>query len=795
MNDVEQAQGLCFDAWTASGAKPESWTPDEATQQVTVTDTVTFTAQARSIEYQAAFDANGGEGAMPNQSMVYGETQALNSNEFARTGYVFAGWSTTPEWTGEQTFEDQQEVVDLTAEDGATVTLYAQWEPWAYYVSFNPNGATPNELMTQQQFRYDVASKLISCAYERENYHFTGWNTEADGSGDSFADEAVISTNLTEEREGTIVLYAQWEHDSYTVNFDANGGTGEMEPQNVLSGTSERLNPCLFTREGYTFTGWNTAPDGSGSSYEPNAALTEDLAENGGSVTLYAQWEPIHYTVRFDANSPQNASTQMAGAMDDQDMSFDQAAYLPACGFDLLGYDFTGWNTEADGSGTAYAAGQEVVNLASQDGQTVTLYAQWRAQTYTVNLYLDTDEQDILATVETTFDEPFVLPAIEDSRLPQNQILLGWNTLSFGSLYIPEANVLNLCSFDGDGALVATNLYAVLGDIGSSYIVMTNDDSPVSLDDPADITLVNVQDGTQITGAFARFSNGVYEASAAQSIPSGTYRVTIDGWSTGSRTLQIDVDGSGLLALDYHTVEAAAEDHARAWIVDPSDNTQADKLERVLGGSSIGIGASTDAGYSFESWSATGIAPEWQADPETGEPDSTLAVQSVIVNGRVLLEAHPAANSYRVVFDPNGGIGEMEAQDMVYDQPQSLYSCTFMREGHAFLGWNTEPDGTGTSFADGQEVLNLTSEAGATVTLYAQWQETPQPSPEPEPQPLNPDEPQNTDDPDKQSNGRLAESGDGLPSFAVPVSLALASASGMLLCIKKSGREKGRRVQ
>lgn len=211
----------------------------------------------------------------------------------------------------------------------------------------------------------------------------------------------------------------------------------------------------------------------------------------------------------------------------------------------------------------------------------------------------------------------------------------------------------------------------------------------------------------------------------------------------------------------------------------------------MLGGSSIEIGASTDEGYSFESWTAAGIAPEWQADPETGEPDSTLAVQTVIINERVLLEAHPVANSYQVVFDPNGGIGEMEAQDMVYDQPQSLYSCTFMREGHAFLGWNTEPDGTGTSFTNGQEVLNLTSEAGATVTLYAQWQEAPQPSPEPEPEPLNPEDPQNTNVPDKKSNDRLAESGDGLPPFAVPVSLALASTSGMLLCIKKSGRGKG----
>lgn len=64
-----------------------------------------------------------------------------------------------------------------------------------------------------------------------------------------------------------------------------------MGPQRVETGLAESLDSCSFEREGYVFAGWNTAPDGSGVSYQPGAALEEDLAEAGGQVTLYAQWE------------------------------------------------------------------------------------------------------------------------------------------------------------------------------------------------------------------------------------------------------------------------------------------------------------------------------------------------------------------------------------------------------------------------------------------------------------------------------------------------------------------------
>ena len=87
-----------------------------------------------------------------------------------------------------------------------------------------------------------------------------------------------------------MTLYAQWERDYYTVLFDANGGTGAMDPQKVEIGMGEPLDTCQFVREGYEFAGWNAAPDGSGADYQSGVALEEDLAAAGGQTTLYAQW-------------------------------------------------------------------------------------------------------------------------------------------------------------------------------------------------------------------------------------------------------------------------------------------------------------------------------------------------------------------------------------------------------------------------------------------------------------------------------------------------------------------------
>ncbi len=76
---------------------------------------------------------------------------------------------------------------------------------------------------------------------------------------------------------------------------------------------------------------------------------------------------------------------------------------------------------------------------------------------------------------------------------------------------------------------------------------------------------------------------------------------------------------------------------------------------------------------------------------------------------------------YTIVFNANGGSGSMSPQSMTYDVSASLSANTFTKPQNIFIGWNTNPNGSGTSYNDEQTVSNLTVVNGDEVMLYAQW--------------------------------------------------------------------------
>jgi len=151
------------------------------------------------------------------------------------------------------------------------------------------------------------------------------------------------------------------------VSYDPNGGDGAMTPTIGESGTGVTAADNAFTRTGYTFAGWNTAKDGTGTAHQPGDALVLTKSV----VVLYAQWKPITYKVRFDGNGASS------GMMSDLTATYDERKTLPANRYARPGKAFAGWNTKADGSGAMYRNKAEVTNLASGQDDVVVLYAQW----------------------------------------------------------------------------------------------------------------------------------------------------------------------------------------------------------------------------------------------------------------------------------------------------------------------------------------------------------------------------------------------------------------------------------
>ena len=506
-----------------------------------------------------------------------------------------------------------------------------------------------------------------------------------------------------------------------TLNANANGGTDGSAYARSYAATL--FNVAAPTGpDGWTLIGYGTAsdPDSQDAKLVVNAdgslvngveGYTDGSGRwvHQGKATLYAWWHEPSYKVAFDANVPSGASTKVSGSMDAITVPLAGAEKLPHVGYSLPGYSFAGWNTKADGSGTHYGDGVEVSGLSKEDGATVTLYAQWTPLSYSIKLTMDSQP----ATISASFDEPVAL--VWNDAIPDNKTIVGWEGLSFGSFYAYGSKVVNLCGLKDDGALASgeVSLNAVTAEEGVAYVTITNDGEGVELDPSEQITLTDKQ-GTSYKPFATTVGTGVYATAGWTLLPDGIYTVSVEGWDTRDAEIEI-AGGFGTLSLEYFTVGVLSDDHASAWIVDRATGNHVESVTKRLAGDKITIDSSVEEGYSFEGWTAGGIAPaSW---------DTSTAEQTIMLNGPVVLQAHPVANVYTVVFNANadGVSGSMEAQDMVYGEPQNLFANGFSREGYDFAGWTTTPEWTGIPYTDGEQVQDLATEQGSTVTLYAQW--------------------------------------------------------------------------
>jgi uncharacterized repeat protein (TIGR02543 family) len=215
-------------------------------------------------------------------------------------------------------------------------------------VTFNANGGTGSMAVETES----AATKLAHVGFTRVGYTFAGWNTVANGSGTSYADEASYPFTAS------ITLYAQWSAIPVrNVIFTPNGGTGTMLPQ--AEDVPTALTTNSYTRVGFKFAGWNTAANGSGTSYANGATY----AFSAG-VTLYAQWSNgKSFVVTFKANggsgsmAPESKRTQ---------------GTLTLNRFTRPQHRFFKWTTVPNGSGSSYANGATYLFTKS-----MTLYAQW----------------------------------------------------------------------------------------------------------------------------------------------------------------------------------------------------------------------------------------------------------------------------------------------------------------------------------------------------------------------------------------------------------------------------------
>ena len=258
-----------------------------------------FTAQFEPNQFTVQFQKNADDatGSMEDQIFQYaaGGDAYLNPNAFVRPGYRFLGWSET---SGEQgvVYADQAKFLGVPANNGATVTLYAQWKEYSpVTIRYT---AVPNDLgtvtlnkedqtasaATQETGSPDPALEEIvgATATAAQGSVFEGWY---DQHGTRLSTDLQYKpTPVNDLYEGGSYV-AHFHAQQYTLRFNANGGEGTMEDLTYTHGQDQSLTKCGFTRAGYDFLGWATAADGGVAYHDQQSlSITQD-------TTLYAVWK------------------------------------------------------------------------------------------------------------------------------------------------------------------------------------------------------------------------------------------------------------------------------------------------------------------------------------------------------------------------------------------------------------------------------------------------------------------------------------------------------------------------
>ncbi|MBP5161713.1 MAG: InlB B-repeat-containing protein [Spirochaetales bacterium] len=308
---------------------------------------VSCNQETESKTFTVTFKANdeAATGEMAPQKVERYVNESLAANKFVKEGWIFRSWNTKADGTGTAYFDK------ATVRLAKDITLYAQWEYNQVSVTFNANGGTGE--MPAQNVNKRTDTPLNANTFTLVDCAFTGWNTKSDGTGTAHGDKSVIKISQD------ITLYAQWHHHEAIITFDKNGGDGTMAAQIVQINTPTALTANTFTKESHVFVGWNSEAAGTGASYANKAEI--NIADN---LTLYAQWLPSKI-VTFNANGG-------SGEMESQIVPAETPTMLKANAFTNGDLIFAGWNTEAEGSGTAY---DDKAQVSLSDD--LTLFAQW----------------------------------------------------------------------------------------------------------------------------------------------------------------------------------------------------------------------------------------------------------------------------------------------------------------------------------------------------------------------------------------------------------------------------------
>lgn len=221
------------------------------------------------------FNQATGEELIPSQAILFGD-KAIEPTAPTKTGYTFEGWM----WDDNGTEKNWD--FTTTVMPDQDVTLQATWSANTYQLTYDGNGADSDSIIpSSQSFTVEALVQVVEpTTLVKKGYHFMGWNTEADGTGEDYS----VGQTISETKDMT--LYVQWESNEYTIQFALNGGDSEIPTAQVLRVGECIAEPAMPTRAGYTFQGWQGSVDGKEIMWDFHQDTVPDQ-----DMTLTAVWK------------------------------------------------------------------------------------------------------------------------------------------------------------------------------------------------------------------------------------------------------------------------------------------------------------------------------------------------------------------------------------------------------------------------------------------------------------------------------------------------------------------------
>jgi uncharacterized repeat protein (TIGR02543 family) len=678
-----------------------------------------------------SFNKNGGSGTGPGSLVAetYSTIRLPGQGNLLRTGYTFGGWNTNSSGTGANYAAGSNFTVSYN-----DITLYAKWNSstgggggTGTGTEASPYPLTLNTWYSGYHSSTTSGSSLWYSFSATSGTYYVWWNDRDEGDGSKTLDVKVTIKNtngtnvfttadsgwtspkaITVTTAGTVKIqvlpYFSGNTGSYgvaysttssrppvpgsapcTVTYDLNGGNGTPPaPQTGASGTNITLpsGTGLSKDGGYIFDGWNTSSNGTGTNY--SASSSYRLSSN---ITLYAKWTPIYYTVAYDANGGN-------GSMEDSTFTRNVEQALRVNAFTRPGYIFLGWAMSSDGE-LEYTNG-ETVSLSETGGVTITLYALWTDK-YTIIYHANGGDGEM---------EDSSIPVGASRNLQTNaftrpgNVFGGWALTPDGAAQYTDGQNVNLTLADA-----TVNLYAVW--IGNPYTVAYDS---------------NGGDGGYMAPSDFRYD-------VLQPLRKNTFTRTnysFIGWArtaTGDVFYADEESVGNLTPVSGGTVTLFAI-WAHTYTVEYNSNGgdggyMSDSLFTYGVLQALPGNAYTRTNYSFIGWATTETAttPQYRDKQSVGNLTTTA--------GDTFKLYAVWAPAYTVIYDRNGGSGNMANSNFTYGVGEDLRKNTFTRTYYSFIGWAKTASATTAAFADEQNVSDLSNVPGAEVRLYAVWRGIP----------------------------------------------------------------------